>query len=457
MLLLPDVLDAHQQELVRALEHDHEHKVAELASKLSPGLCARVMAEANPEAVVHGLREMPRRRAGQIIAAMPPELAAKLLRSLEPAEATKLLNRTSPDRVADLVAVAEKKDPTWTVALLAALDRPLREHATALVRYEPGTVGAVMKPTYLAVNQGTTVARTLETIHSVPAEIERTAYVFVVDGQRRPQGVMSMRDLLVAEPHKRVDEIMTSHVVAVRTSDTAASAARALRNRRFKMMPVLDEHDALVGVLAIEDAVAILAHNVADMFVEASGASPDESFYTPPLGAVRRRLPWMGANVFLNLGAVAVISSFESTIAQVAILAAFLPMITDMGGNVGIQALSVAIRSIALDEVRLRDFAKAVRKELIIGLVNGAALGTLFAGLAWLLEGNPWIGAVAGLALGVNVLVAGVVGGTMPFLIKRLGKDPAMMTGPILTTITDITGVSIYLGLCTLMLTQILG
>lgn len=127
-------------------------------------------------------------------------------------------------------------------------------------------------------------------------------------------------------------------------------------------------------------------------------------------------------------------------------------MITDMGGNVGIQSLSVAIRAIALGEVRLRDFWLAIRKELSIGLVNGLVLGTLFSIVAYVWQRDPRIGLIAGFALGINVLVAGVIGGTIPFAIKRIGKDPAMMTGPILTTITDITGVSIYLGLSTLFL-----
>lgn len=165
----------------------------------------------------------------------------------------------------------------------------------------------------------------------------------------------------------------------------------------------------------------------------------------------------MAGNIFLNLGAVAVIASFEETIEAVAALAIFLPMITDMGGNVGIQALSVSIRSIALGEVRLSEYWRAARKEVIVGCVNGLALGLLFTVIALVIQGNPTLGLVAGIALGCNVLLAGIIGGTLPFIIKRLGGDPAMMTGPVLTTVTDITGVSIYLGLSTLFLASLLA
>ncbi|RQD72058.1 MAG: magnesium transporter, partial [Halanaerobium sp. MSAO_Bac5] len=187
-----------------------------------------------------------------------------------------------------------------------------------------------------------------------------------------------------------------------------------------------------------------------------SGVSGEESFFTRSRVSIKMRLPWMVGNIFLNLGAVAVISNFENTIAQVAILAAFLPMITDMGGNVGIQALSVSIRSLALGEVQIRDIKRAVVKEIKIGLVNGLVLGAVFAAVAYFLQRNLILGFVAGIALGINVLVAGVVGGSMPFIIKKLGKDPALMTGPFLTTITDITGVSIYLGLSTIFLFRLL-
>lgn len=223
------------------------------------------------------------------------------------------------------------------------------------------------------------------------------------------------------------------------------------------MLPVLNENDKITGVLLLDDAVEILSENIADMFTQMGAASADESFYTPPLGSVKKRLPWMMGNVFLNLGAVAVIASFEATIEAVAILAIFLPMITDMGGNVGIQALSVSIRSIALGEVRLNEYWRATKKEIIVGLINGLALGALFATIAFIIQGNMTLGLVAGTALAANVFVAGIVGGTLPFLIKRLGGDPAMMTGPVLTTITDITGVTIYLGLSTWFLVSLMG
>ena len=457
MLLLPDTLSERREALKAALQEERMDDAVSEAAHLSHGRVAELLADAPADQAVAFLQAVPPSRAGALLGTLPSATAADILYSMDEEDAAILFGEIRPEYAGDIYHIWEGADSDWARQLMDRLPTERRALVRELGSHEPGSAGAAMVVRFLAISEGSTVGQTVEAIRGAPPEVERSAYVFVVDREGRARGVVSVRDLFLADPDEVVDRIMTTDLVAVRADDDAMDAARLLRNRGFKLLPVLGAGDRLLGVITRDDAFDLLAEELASGFVRSAQGSPDESFFTPPMGAVRRRLPWMGANVLLNLGAVFVISSFESTIAQVAILAAFLPMITDMGGNVGIQALSVAIRSIALDEVRIRDFWRAVRKEVVVGLVNGAALGTFFAAVAVLLEANAWLGLVAGIALGVNVLVAGVVGGSLPFIIKRFGKDPAMMTGPFLTTITDITGVSIYLGLSTLFLTQIVG
>jgi magnesium transporter len=454
MLLVPEILETYLSEMREALEEGRVEDAVERARKLSSTRIAEALAEAPIDVVVGCLTGLPSDRAGRTIGHLPASFAAAVLRDVPPAEAGSLFEHVPPDRAADILAELRKDDAE---AILAATGERQRRRLAALRQYPPGTAGGVMTPHFVSIAEGRTAGEVLAALRSAPPEVERTSYVYVVDATGRPTGVVSIKDLVRADPNASLEKFSYPDVIAVHANNTAADAARLLRARRFTMLPVLDDHDALIGIITFDDAMDILAEDVADQIAHVGAASVDESFFTPPLGAVRRRLPWMGVNVFLNLGAVAVITGFEDTITQVAILAAFLPMITDMGGNVGIQSLSVAIRSIALGEVRLRDFWKAVRKELAVGIINGVALGSLFAVIAYMLQGNAWLGIIAGIALCVNVLLAGVVGGTLPFLIKRLGKDPAMMTGPVLTTITDITGVSVYLGLSTVFLAHLLG
>lgn len=447
-------LDGFRIELAQALQEHRLEDARAVSKELSPARVASVLTEAPQEVILPLLRLLDRRTAGRVVGAMLAEFAVAVVTQLETRELADVFGAIPTDEAAAIYRLLPKHDQE---RLRSVLDDETVEVMSGLAKYPLGTAGAVMTTGFVAIELPATVGEVITLIQYAPPRYERTFYVYIVTQDGKLRGVVSLRDLVRYNPQQPVEQAMARRVVAVRVNEPAVEAARHMRNRRLLMLPVLDEQDALVGVITFDDAMEVLAQEATSSVVRVGGGSPDESFFTPPLGAVRHRLPWMTLNVFFNLGAVAIISSFENTIAQVAILAAFLPMITDMGGNVGIQALSVAIRSIALGEVRIRDFWKAARKEVVIGLVNGVALGALFGVIALLVRGNPLIGVIAGVALGCNVLVAGVVGGTIPFLVKRLGKDPAMMTGPVLTTITDITGVSIYLGLSTIFLFRILA
>jgi len=447
-------LDAFRSELAQALQEHRLEDARTLIGELSPARVASVLTEAPKDVILPLLRLIDRRTAGRVVGAMPAEFASDVVTQLETRELADVFAAVPADEAAAIYRRLPEQDQERLRSVLGA---ETVEVVSGLAGHRPGTAGAIMTTGFIAIELPATVGEVITLIQYAPPRYERTFYVYIVTSEGKLRGVVSLRDLVRCNPQQSVEQAMTRRVVAVRVNDPAAEAARHMRNRRFLMLPVLDERDTLVGVITFDDAMEVLAQEATSSVVRIGGGSPDESFFTPPTEAVRNRLPWMAMNVFLNLGAVAIISGFENTIAQVAILAAFLPMITDMGGNVGIQALSVAIRSIALGEVRIRDFWQAVRKEVAIGLVNGVALGTLFGVIALLMRRNPAIGVIAGVALGCNVLVAGVIGGTLPFLIKRLGKDPAMMTGPVLTTITDITGVSIYLGLSTIFILRILA
>ncbi len=454
MILEPDILQSYREKFERDLDQNKIEEAVLSAQNISAGRVAQVLTNENYDVIIPFLEKADQKHAGKILAHFPPEMAVEILEQMDPNIGATLLDDIPIDNAADIMQLMDQGEAS---ELFSLINPKLEEMIRDLMRFEAGTVGAVMNSHFTAVKKGSTIADTMLAIKDAPVQIENKNYVYVVNKKGTPEGVISMKDLIRTDPKKVVDEIVTPNVVAVYTDDEAIEAAQLLRNRRFQMLPVLNEDDRIVGVLLLDDAIEILSENMADMFMHMGAASADESFYTPPLGSVKKRLPWMAGNVFLNLGAVAVIASFEATIEAIAALAIFLPMITDMGGNVGIQALSVSIRSIALGEVRLSEYWRAAKKEIVVGLINGLALGALFAVIAYIVQANMILGLVAGAALGINVLVAGIVGGTLPFLIKRWGGDPAMITGPVLTTITDITGVTIYLGLSTYFLMSMIG
>lgn len=454
MILEPELLQSYREKFEEELDNLRIDEAVLSAQNISAGRVAQVLTNRDYDLIIAFLEKADQKQAGKILSHFSAEMAVEILELMNPKIRATLIDDIPIDHAADIMQLMNQDEAG---ELFSMINPELESMIRDLMRYRPGTVGAAMNSYFTAIKTGTTVQNTLLAIKDAPVQIENKNYVYVVNNEGKPEGVISMKDLLRSGPDKTVNEIMTPNVVVVHTDDDAIHSSQLLRNRRLQMLPVLDDKNKIVGVLLQDDAIEILSQNIADMFSHMGAASADESFYTPPLGSVKKRLPWMAGNIFLNLGAVAVIASFASTIEAVAILAIFLPMITDMGGNVGIQALSVSIRSIALGEVRLNEYWRATKKEIIVGLINGLALGLLFAVIAFLIQSNLILGLVAGTALAVNVFVAGIVGGTLPFLIKRMGGDPAMMTGPVLTTITDITGVTIYLGLSTWFLASLMG
>ena len=432
-----------------ALNYKELDRAVDFSRDLSNRRIRDVLIRVIPENILPFLREMEWARAGKIIAWLPEELTLELIQQMQDGEQEELFSHLDNDEVVDLLdhLSVERRDE-----LLRKLNPDQEKDVKELSVYDPESAGGHMETEYVTTGPETKVAEALDKLKQARNKIQNTDYIYVTDKDNKLLGIISAQEISFASRESTVDKIMNKNIHVARVDDSVEEAARTLRYRRFSLLPVVNNEDQLVGVLTLDTAIDQLSEELAEDLGSIGGTSAEESFFTPSRSAIKMRLPWMAVNVFLNLGAVAVISGFEATIAQIAILAAFLPMITDMGGNVGIQALSVSIRSIALGDVQLGDIWRVLRKEFSIGIVNGLALGGLFAVLAIILEGVPLLGAVAGIALFTNVLVAGIVGGTFPFLIKKLGKDPAMMTGPFLTTITDITGVTIYLGLSTLLL-----
>ncbi len=441
------------EEIIKLIEQDNIEEAVKIAKKLSPFRLTGILGDFPLDKIISFLELMDPERAADVLNEFPEEFSGNLIMLINEEKLIHMVKEMTGDELTDFLVhiTEEKKD-----LILGSLTEQEKRDVQELAMFSEDLVGAHMEQDYLSVEEDTSVEETIKKVKDSPPEIEHTDYVFITEKTGKLSGLISLKDLLFATKTKKVKDIMKTNIHTARVDDNALEIAHKLRTRRFKMLPVIDEKNILTGVITLEEAVNLLSEEIAEDIVVFSGSSGEESFFTRPKESIKLRLPWMAANIFLNLGAVTVISSFENTIASIAILAAFLPMITDMGGNVGIQALSVSIRSLALEEAQLRDVFRSLKKELKIGLVNGLVLGIIFAILAFVFQKNIILAFVAGTALGVNVLVAGIIGGTMPFIIKRFGRDPALMTGPVLTTITDITGVTIYLGLSTLFIVYII-
>jgi len=317
-----------------------------------------------------------------------------------------------------------------------------------LAAYDDDTAGGLMVAEAFTFREAETVAAVLRRLTSEEEDFERYRgqHPYILDVNGRPVGVVSLRSLLTARRSALLSEIMIPPLTV--PADTPLDDLRDIFDEHpFLGVPVVEADGRLVGVVsrsAVDEAALERAEAES---LKLQGVVGDELRSMPLNIRSRRRLAWLSVNIGLNIIAASVISAYEETIAAVIAIAVFLPMVSDMSGCSGNQAVAVTMRELALGLVKPVDALRVWVKEASVGAINGAALGLLIGLVAWYWKGNPYLGLVVGLALALNTVIAVSIGGVVPLLLKRFGQDPAVASGPLLTTITDMAGFFLVLSL----------
>ena len=393
--------------------------------------------------------------AADVLELLPESQQIEALDAMAPAAAAAIVNELPSDAQADLVAELDTAD-----ALLAELTEAEAAEIRALVEYDDDTAGGLMITEYLAFPASFTVAQVVTGMQEA-ADQDRdydVQYVYLVDAGERLVGVARLRDLLLSRPARPVDAVMIANPSAVRTDDELSRLAAFFDDHHYFGAPVLDAEGRLRGVLQASAVEAALGDRAGDDFNKSAGIIGGEELRSMPL-RIRcgRRLAWLSLNIVLNIAAASIIAFHQGTLEAVIALAVFLPIISDMSGCSGNQAVAVSMRELALNVTRPGDFLYVWRQEALVGVVNGLALGTLLGVIAWLWQGNPTLGLVVGSALALNTLVAVSIGGTIPLILKGLKLDPALASGPILTTVTDMCGFFLVLTLAAWSLAKLVA
>jgi magnesium transporter len=403
------------------------------------------------------LERLPEDEAQEVFRQLTAAQSAAVVAELEPADAAKLVAVLPNDRVA---ACLELLPRTIATDLLGDFPEPRRAQilsllpaekaavVSSLLRYPAESAGGIMDSRFVAVRAGETIEESLSRIRTAPVRpADDVAYIYVTDEAQKLVGVVSLRDLIFSSAGRRVGEIMNPDVRFLRVSDDQEEIARLIRHTNFRGFPVVDAQQQLVGVVRMRDAIRVAQTEATEDMQLMVGLSGEERIWTRWNTAVAKRLPWLGVNMLTTLLAAAVISLFEETIARWAALVVFLPMISAVGGNAGMQTLTIIVRGLALGDVTPGDALRAVRKELAIGLVNGIALGFMIGLLAFGWKGSLVLGAVSGAAMLLNQMVGTLSGVAVPFGLRKCGVDPALASSIFVTTITDVIGFLAFLGL----------
>jgi magnesium transporter len=332
--------------------------------------------------------------------------------------------------------------------------------AVRLAAYPPDTAGGLMITEFVSYPHATTVQDVIEDLHARGAEYTEydVQYAYIVSSQGTLVGVLRLRDLLLAARGRPVSDVMIRDPLSVPDDTTLDGLAEFFDAHGFLGVPVIDRGGRLTGVVRRHDVEEALASRSESDFLKAQGIVGGDELRSMRLHRRSfRRLSWLSVNIVLNVIAASVIALYQETIAAVIALAVFLPIISDMSGCSGNQAVAVSIRELTLGLVKPHELIYVLLKEISVGLINGLVLGLLLGAVAWMWKGNAWLGLVAGLALALNTMVAVCIGGAVPLILKGRKFDPALASGPILTTITDMCGFFLVLSLATALLPKLTG
>ncbi|HET6578173.1 MAG TPA: magnesium transporter [Gemmatimonadales bacterium] len=384
-----------------------------------------------PELSSQALAEMPEEaHAEDTLAALAPERAAEIVEELEDDDAADILGELEPATQERILSVVEDR---------AGVDR--------LLRYDEETAGGLMTTSTVTVRDTATVAEALDEIRRQAEEVEEFYQVFVLDGSGRLVGVLPFKDLVVSRPERRVRDFMEPAEVFVTPDLDQEAVARVLARYNLPSVAVVDARGHLLGRITFDDVIDVVEAETTEDLLKFGGVPADEALAAGWRAAVRSRLPWLCLNLLTAFLAGGVVFFFQGTVQRTVALAVWMPVIAGMGGNAGTQALAVTVRRLALGIIPPHVFVRVVGKEVLVGTVNGLAIG-LIVGLVALLAGEgSWLGLVVFLAMTGNLLVAGFAGGFIPVVLERFRVDPAIASSVFVTTCTDVCGFVLLLGL----------
>ncbi|MGA9380618.1 MAG: magnesium transporter, partial [Phormidium sp.] len=383
---------------------------------------------------------------------LPQEVQEELIGSLHDTQVCQIMEAMRPDDRAELF----DELPAGVVKRLVQQLSPSERQATAtILGYPEATAGRVMTTEYVRLREGLTVGEALSKIRLSDQDKETIYYAYVTDDNRKLVQVVSLRQLLFSIPDALIRDVASYRVIKAYTEMPQEEVARLMQRYDLLALPVVDREDRLVGIITIDDVIDILEEEATEDIQKLAGVGGgDEEALSPPLVTIQNRLPWLLGVMALYIGAASAIAPFQTVISQVPVLAVIMPIFSNTGGTVAIQAVTVTIRGLSVGEVTPLDTLRILRKEVLAALGTASALGlTLFLlSFIWTTPGSRWVGIIAGLVMAINVFVAVILGTLLPMGIKRLKLDPAMMSGPLLTTTLDAVGFIIFLSLISLAL-----
>ncbi|MEX2502613.1 MAG: magnesium transporter [Trueperaceae bacterium] len=426
-----------------------ENRIWPDADVVAPDL-ADLLTELPPHDRALLFRAVPSEVAGRTFAHLPATDQDALLTVLTDDETRHLLDRMAPD---DRTLLLHELPGQVTQRLLNLLPEQGLEHARGLLGYPDESVGRLMTPHYVAVRQEWTVDEALANLREHGHASETLDVVYVVDPEWRLIDGLSLRRLVLADPDATVASLMDRVHVSIDAHEDREHAVRLMQRYDRTALPVTGRDGVLVGIVTIDDAFDVATAEATEDFHLGAAVQPLRRGYlqTPLFQLYRSRIVWLAGLVLVNLASSGVIAAFEEVLLSSVALAFFIPLIIDTGGNAGAQSATLLIRAISTGNVRARAWARVFARELAMGAALGVTLGAMGFGLG-LFRGGAQIGLVVFLTIATMLILTNLLGSVLPFVLQRLGRDPATASGPLITSVADVVGLLLYFGYATLLL-----
>ncbi|WP_321382839.1 magnesium transporter [uncultured Enterococcus sp.] len=367
---------------------------------------------------------------------------------MRPSYAAEMLSEMYTDNAVDLLNMLDKSQMAKYLSLMSAEDA---SEIKELLHYEDDTAGSIMTTEYVSIVANQTVRSAMYVLKNQADVAETIYYVYVVDQDNRLVGVISLRDLIINDDDTMISEILSERVISVHVGDDQEDVAQTIRDYDFLALPVIDYDDHLLGIVTVDDIIDVIDDEAASDYSGLAGVDVEEVSENP-FKAASKRLPWLITLLFLGMSTATLISHYEMLVSEASILAVFISLITGTAGNAGTQSLAVAVRRLAVSDEKDNNFKRLIISEVLTGVVTGAITGLTIFIVVGIWKQNFPLGFVIGMAMLCAITVANLAGSLIPMLMDKLGFDPAVASGPFITTLSDLTSVLIYFNIASIFM-----
>lgn len=435
--------------ILDALHNGESRKFRQSFLALHPSDQLDIFISLNQEERIQGYKHLSPEDFAEVFSGLEIKEQKLFFLELDEKYSSSMFNEMFTDNVANFLT---EINPERAETILGKLDPDQAEHVRNLLSYADETAGAIMTKELIRISTTETVADILKRLRLEAPDAEIIYYLYVVDPERKLVGVVSLRDLIVASPEEVIENVMSTNVVSVPEDMDQEEVGRIIKKYDFLAIPVVSKQNRLLGIITVDDIMDILEDETTEDIEDLTATKGITDLDLNGYETAKKRAPWIITLMFLGLITGGVIGYFEETLEAVVLLSVFIPMIMDSAGNVGTQSLTVAVRGLALGNIKKGAFWGMVKRELSAGFILGLISMVLITGLISIVYGNWMLAVIVGFSLLCTLTISTVVGFIIPLIINKLKFDPAIASGPFITTVNDVLGLFIYFSIATMLM-----